>query len=188
MSFIGIVCDKKSANHVEKKLKKILKNNTIVIFNEENIENFKNIKFETIAILKNNTKIISKKEILKSIISKANYLIINEDEEINLELLQHLDANIITYGFNSKSTITASSVNEDELFICLQRTILDINGEVLEPQEISVLRENLKINTDIIMGIETILLLYNVKSIDTKRIDKVKFKKNCKNCNLDIFK
>ena len=74
--------------------------------------------------------------------------------------------NVITIGFNSKSTITASSV-EENLLICLQRKIENINREVLEPQEIIVKIENKKLSTTHhnLMGIAGILLIYGKKEI-----------------------
>ena len=42
---------------------------------------------------------------------------------------------IITYGLNAKSCITASSIKEDSILICIQRAISTINGDLLREQE-----------------------------------------------------
>lgn len=163
MSFIGIICESKNENYMNQNLTKNLKNETIIFLKEENIENLKNIKFQTIIIMSNNEKIFLKKDILKNIIGKAKYLIINADEEINLSILENMNINVITYGFNSKSTITTSSVKEDEILLCIQRSIKDVLGNEIEPQEIIVKRANIRLETNVIMCSATILLLYGEK-------------------------
>ena len=165
MSFIGIVCESRNENCVKQILSKRLKHNIIIFFNEENISNLKNIKFETIIIMTNNNKIFDKKEIFKNIISKSKYVIMNADEELNLQLLEDISLNIITYGFNSKSTITASSVKEESVLLCVQRTIKDLNGLEVEPQEISIEKSNPYLATNVILCIATTLLVYGIQKI-----------------------
>lgn len=166
MSFIGVICESKNENYIKQVLTKKLRNETIIILNKENIENLKNIKYKTIVIFSNNDKILSKKELIKNIIEKANYLIINADEEINLDLLQNMKVNVITYGFNSKSTITASSVGDENIFLCIQRNMQDLNKNEIEPQEISIQKTTQKIDTNVIMGVATILLLHGQVEIN----------------------
>ncbi len=160
MAFVGVVCDNKNEHYIRRILEKELRNKTIIIFTEENIENLKNIKFETVAIFSNNYKILSKKAIVKNIISKVNYLIINADEKIDLNFLENVNLNVITYGFSSKSTITASSVKEEEILICIQRNIYNVNKIEVEPQEINIKTRN-KIDTNVIMGIVSLLIIYD---------------------------
>lgn len=166
MSFIGVICKTKNESYIEQILIKKLKENNIIIFTKENIENLKNIKFETILILSNNEEVLSKREIVKNIIKKAKYLVINFDEEINLDLLENMDLNVITFGFNSKSTITASSVRDDGILLCLQRNILLANENKIEPQEISIRKVEQKLPTNIMMGIATLLLLYGTNEFE----------------------
>lgn len=160
MSFIGVICKTKNESYIEEILANKLKENSIIIFTKKNIENLKNITFETVLILSNNEQVLSKKEIVKNIIKKAKYLVINSDEEINLNLLENMDLNVITFGFNSKSTITASSVKDENILLCIQRNVLSINRNIIEPQEISIRKVEQKLPTNIIMGVATILLLY----------------------------
>lgn len=166
MSFIGVICKTKNENYIGQILTKKLKENNIIVFTKENIENLKNIKFETILILSNNEEVLSKREIVKNIIKKAKYLVINFDEEINLDLLENIDLNVITFGFNSKSTITASSVRDDGILLCLQRNILLANENKIEPQEISIRKVEQKLPTNIMMGIATLLLLYGTNEFE----------------------
>ena len=140
MAFIGIISDSQS----EKQLKRILdarlnnisKEHTIIVINDKSIENIKNIKFETILVM-DLKRVKTRENILNELFKNLKYLVINADMEDSLDVVNNMKLNIITFGFNSKSTITASSV-EEEFLICLQRKIIDINGKVLEPQEIEV--------------------------------------------------
>lgn len=155
MSFIGIVAYENIENCIDKKLEKELNVNREKIFDikEKNIENIKNISFETIIIARE----FNNKEILKRIIEKANYLIVNSDIKENLDMLLNMKATIITYGFNSKATITASSVQDEEMIICVQRTMQTIKGKIIEPQEFIV---PIYENVECTMSIITTLLLY----------------------------
>lgn len=164
MAFVGIVCETKYENQIRLKLEKELEKN-IIILTQENIENFKNVTFEMIAVFSNHNVMEKKKEVLKSIIEKTKYLIMNADEFINLELMNNLDLQVITYGFNSKSTVTASSVKEEEIFICIQREIKNIQNKKIELQDILVKNVSKNTNTNIIIGIATILLIYGIREI-----------------------
>lgn len=75
-----------------------------------------------------------------TIIKKLNdkgYLVIDIDDDNYMELLQGVNAYLLTYGLNSKATITMSSINDknNKLSICQQRTIRTFSGKVVEPQE-----------------------------------------------------
>lgn len=160
MSFIGVICKTKNESYIKEILANKLKGNTTIVFTKENIENLRNITFETILILSNNEEVLSKRVIVKDIIKKAKYLVINSDEEISLNSLENIDLNVITFGFNSKSTITVSSVRDEGILLCIQRNMLLASGDKIEPQEISIRKVEQKIPTNIMMGIATLLLLY----------------------------
>lgn len=168
MTFIGIIIDENKGKYIEKVLNKYLEHQYKVIFiNESNIENIKNIRFDTILIIKNNYKLFKENNTLRQIIQNAKYLIINSDMENNLKILNNLSANVITYGFNSKASITASSVTNDYILLCVQRNMQTINGSIIENQEIKVnfdesITEYLP---DDIMGIVTLLLIYDKKDV-----------------------
>ncbi|MCL2500475.1 MAG: hypothetical protein FWE90_09080 [Defluviitaleaceae bacterium] len=78
--------------------------------------------------------------ILSDLISSLtcdDYLVINAD---NVEIFASLGQNqakVITYGFNPRACITASSVTEDGLQLCIQRSFVDIEGVTRPPQEFS---------------------------------------------------
>lgn len=161
MIFIGIVTDTKSESYI----KKIQNNNDIfnkyhiIFIKEKSIENIKNIKFQTIII----NREFGAEDSLNKLIAKAEYLIINEDINASISLLNDVNSNIITYGYNSKSTITMSSVTEDSIQICVQRNILSKQNEI-EQQEISLAKEAESEIYDIMLLI-SMLLIYNKNDI-----------------------
>lgn len=161
MPFIGIISDSKSEKLIKNVLRNKLNNNiNIIIINNKSIDNFKNIKFETVLIAGNNSILSLYKETLEKIISSSKFLILNADINIELEIYKDSKLNVITYGFNSKATITASSV-EEEILLCVQRTIRDINQRLIDQQEIKIsFFDNIGISTDNLIGIATIALIY----------------------------
>lgn len=97
------------------------------------IENFKNIRFDIILI--SNLKNYNKNSNFKKILSNSYISVINTDIKDNLKVLDNLNGMVITYGFNPKATVTASSVNDDNIAICIQRVIEDMKGKEIEPIE-----------------------------------------------------
>ena len=143
MFFIGIVSEEKNEKHIKDILKQKIENENVVFINEKNIENIKNIKFKIIVLNKG----IDNKNI-KNILLNAEYLILNSDINVKIDLIENLDLKVITYGFNSKSTVTASSVTEEEMLICVQRNIINIKGKKIEPQEIKIEKDIMLDNYD----------------------------------------
>lgn len=154
MCFIGIVTDTKSEGNLKKMLKKnnILNKNKIIFIRENNINNIKSICFDTIVINKKFNKV----DELNQILSNCKNLIINID--IELDKLNVVNANVITYGFNSKSTITISSILEDEVLLCIQRNINSNYGKI-EIQEFKIETEEVHNVYDLII-IATLFLMY----------------------------
>lgn len=134
MFFVGVITSPKNENFVKNELSKIIPNNNIIFINDRNIMNIKNIKFEVIVI---DDEINNEKE-LRKIISDAKIIILNSDIKMNFEILSNLKLTIITYGFNSKSTFTVSSIQENHIIICLQRNICNNKGIEIEPQEYNI--------------------------------------------------
>ena len=168
MAFIGIIADNKYQMNLKKALDNLLnklnKEHTIIAIDKTSISNIKNIRFETILVL-GIEDVKGQEEILNELFKNSKYLAINADMSHGLEIINNMKLNIITFGFNSKSTITASSVEENFL-ICLQRKIIDINKKTLEPQELQLkipYRRMLN-NSHNLMGIASILLIYGKKT------------------------
>lgn len=165
MSFIGIITGQKNSVYAKNMIEKNLKNKnvTVIVINDKNIENIRNIKFETIIM----TEEIKKEEYLKKILRNTKYLIINADMRYNVSILKDIEIVAISYGFNHKSTVTISSIEEDNILVCIQRNMLDINGHLIESQELSIKTEskdkNLKIDTT--MGLIIAILIYGQRNI-----------------------
>ena len=67
--------------------------------------------------------------------NRENYLVVNADDKGIFPYLQSRPARIITYGFNNKACITASSVTDDALHVCIQRAFVALDGGMRELQE-----------------------------------------------------
>lgn len=158
MPFIGIITDEKSENYIRREIIKNLKlsESNVLFIKEKSVENIKNIKFETIIFARK----FKNMEVLNKIIENAKNLIINTDIIKNIEQFEKLNINIITYGFNSKAKITASSVEEDERLICVKEDIKTINNKIIEPEEIKI-QESEDVKN--IMAVVAILLIYEKK-------------------------
>ena len=158
MSLIGILADNNYENYLKKDFKEEIDNSQIFFLKEDSVENLKNIKFQTILIGK---KINEHRKIIKEIAKKAEYLIVNTDITDNLSFLNDLQVQLITYGFNSKATITASSIDDNKIIVCLQRAITNAHGKQIEPQEFEMDFSN-EISSYTAMEITSLLLLYKM--------------------------
>lgn len=154
MPFIEIITDSKSQAQLNKVITKSMVNNCDILYiKDKNIENTKNIKLETLIL----NRSIENVDIRKKILENSKNIILNLD--LNAGIEQNLKTNIISYGYNSKSDITVSSVEDDQILICIQHTITSIYNRKIEPQEIKV---NIKsdINVYNIMIIIALTSLY----------------------------
>ena len=135
MLLIGIITDQKSENDIKKLLdnNNFLVENNVIFIKEKNIDNIKNVHFDTVVI----NKEFEKMDELNKLLVNAKNIIINIDTNIDNKDLNIVNSNLITYGFNSKSSITISSVTDDDVLIYLQRNIYNNYGEI-EVQEIKI--------------------------------------------------
>ena len=157
MAIIGIIAERDEEIFIKKYIERNIQEKATVLFLHENtIQNIKNILFETIIITRNFDNEILLKEILK----KVQYLVINSDLPNILKLLEGIDALIITYGFNPKATITASSVTKENMVICLQRDVENKRGQMIETQEIKI---ETKKDVYIMMACYAVYLMYHKK-------------------------
>ena len=120
----------------------------ILYIKEKNIDNIKNIKLETLVV----NKEIEDMEKISKIIENTKNVIINLD--FNKIEKQN---KFISYGYNSKSDITISSIDEDEALIYIQKEITSIFGRKIEPQEVKV-----KLKSDINIYNIMIIIALNV--------------------------
>lgn len=124
------------------------------------IENFKNIKFEILLI--SNLEKYKKTNNFEKVISNSSISLINADIKDNLKVLDNIKGRVITYGFNPKSTITASSVNEGYISIYIQRIIEDVNNKIIEPIEyVSNIGELENVEISDVLGVRVLEKLLN---------------------------
>jgi hypothetical protein len=134
MALIGILTEPKNKLYLQGELKK-RQLEKVFFLTENTILNMHNVKFDIFLLGK---KISKNQELVRTLAKGADYFIFNSDIKENLPLLEDLDLRIITYGYNQKATITASSVDENKMMICLQRGIENIKQKKIEPQEIEI--------------------------------------------------
>lgn len=181
MPFIEIITDQKSQAQLNKVITKKMVNNCDVLYiKEKNIENTKNIKLETLILNRKieNDEIINKiLENSKNAIvnmdlnidknlklasninnNKINNEITNKDLKTNNSTINKIKTNIITFGYNSKSDITVSSIEDEQILICIQNTITSIYNRKIEPQEI-------KVNVKPDMNIYNIMIIIALTSL-----------------------
>lgn len=162
MAFIGIVTESKAELQIRQNLKReferINVKKTIIIINKNSIKNLFNVKFEFLIIDRN---IFSNNDDLVRIILNSDRIIVNADYDENLEAIKSLKLNVITYGLNSKATLTLSSVCDKETMITLQRAIKNSKKELIEPQEIKISGNNFSKNLYIEMILAIFLIIFD---------------------------
>lgn len=136
MAVIGIITKSNNIIEIEKTIEKYgIHEKNIVVITKHTIENIKNVKFDIIIIFDQ----IEDDDILKKILDSSKYLIINTDFKENMKLLNMAeDQYVITFGFNSRATITIISNENDEIILDLQREIENLEKKKIESQEIKL--------------------------------------------------
>lgn len=132
MIYIGFISKNKNVELVKE-----LTDSSVQAVNIREKEDIKDKKIDILVL----EDLILEKEIINEIIKNVEYLII-QDNINDLELQLDKEINIITFGFNHKSTVTVSSVTEDNIVICIQRTINNIKNNAIEPKEIIIKNTN----------------------------------------------
>ena len=142
MLFIGLITKKKDVQSIKKDIKE--KEIEIIEIKENNIENLKNNKFEEIIFLDDINLKENEYTFMKELIQNSKHLIINTDISINIlrKIGIEKPIKIITFGFNSKATITISSVKENKAIIFIQRDIMITEQKRIETQEKEIKLEN----------------------------------------------
>lgn len=157
MPVIGIISKNENIIEIEENLIKYgINEKNIIIINEQNIANVCNVKFDILIIYEE----ITTTNVLKDIINNTKYIILNNDFKNNLVLDNNYEVYVITYGFNSKSTIMIISNENDEIILEIQREIEDLKKRKIDVQEIKFEKKLSKkhIYEEIAFKILTILL------------------------------
>ncbi|RKD27324.1 hypothetical protein SAMN02745883_01716 [Caminicella sporogenes DSM 14501] len=113
------------------------------------------------------------KKVFYENLSKNATVIINSDKKNEINIFKYLNEKIvITYGLNTKSTLTASSIHDEDSFICcLQRGLTSFSGKEIEPFEFPIrLFCSEKIDVYKILPIIALSLMYDVKIEDVQKL------------------
>ena len=73
-------------------------------------------------------------------LKNTDFLLVNSDNNAVFPFLtQNINnAKVITYGFNTKASITVSGISENAMQVCVQRGFNGAGGQFCEPREFSV--------------------------------------------------
>lgn len=174
MTFLGVATGGKDEDYIINNIERNLKDKDVKVIsiNNNSIKNIKNVRFETILmddiLIEDNKNLNSRenRELLKKIIKNSKNIILNSDILENLEMVKNLNLSLITYGFNSKATITMSSLEDDSMLVCLQRNIKVIDGSIIEQQEIKMKLQDRsgRMNNTKRLGLVATNIFYNGKA------------------------
>ena len=161
MAFIGIFTDPKNETYTRNILDKDFssQHEQVLFINNDNINNVKNIRFET--ILFDTEQFIDECSLMK-LLSYSKCFIYNYDNDNNIEKYKKMDLQLITFGFNPKSTVTISSVTDENILMCIQKKLYGMNNKLIEPQEIKInINKNKKITPNTMIGLQTLRVIYS---------------------------
>ena len=160
MPFIGIFAKENDNNFIKNEINKNSETNKfeIININSKSLENLKNIKFDIFVIKENISELINSSNYIKNIINNSNYIILNTD--LNNEALITRKERIITYGFNTNSDISVSSIKDENIMICVQNKIKSMNEKIIEEQEVII-----KVKRHNINKLYNIMVVFTVLSI-----------------------
>lgn len=129
---IGLISKNKNIELVKE-----LNETNVQAINIKKEEDLNNVKLDILVL----EDLFLDKEFINNIIHDVKYLII-QDNIKDIELYLDKEINIITFGFNHKSTVTVSSVTQETILIYIQRTIKNINNKVIRPKECVIKNTN----------------------------------------------
>lgn len=133
-------------------INELIEYNKIAIVNEENVKKYINEEIDMLII---EDEIVQSKY-LEQLCNHSKYILLQDNVNLNIKLEKN--SNVITFGFNHKSTVTVSSISEEKIVICVQREIKSFKNKSIEPQELTIKNEeeydiNIKIIKKIIQEI-----------------------------------
>lgn len=160
MPLVGIIAKKRDFKAIKKEMQKY--NIELIQINKESIKNVTKIFFEEIIILEDINLMPNEYEFMNEVVSKTKYLIINADIELNIFRYIKMEnpVKVVTFGFNSKATISISSVNDEKIIVCLQRNLKKIDNTIIESQE-----KEIKIFQDTDKKVHNKLVVFIIKEL-----------------------
>lgn len=164
MHFIGIFSNYSEYELIKRNIIKIVKRKDLELIHisSKNVENMKNIVFETIVLCNQENINDKQKNILNKLCSNCMFIIVNADVFCNTKIISNKKTNCISYGLNQKSTITISSIQEDKAILSIQRNINNLEQSTIEMGEMEIDVKQYKPNQiENILAIFTIYLIYS---------------------------
>ena len=164
MHFIGIFSNHSEYEMIRQNIIKIVNRKDLELINisSKNIENMKNIVFETIVLCHKENMNDEQKNVLNKLCSNCMFVIINADVFCNTKVISNKKTNCISYGLNQKSTITISSIQEEKAILSIQRNINNLEQKTIEMGEMGIdLKKYNPNQIENILAIFTIYLIYD---------------------------
>ena len=164
MHFIGIFSNHSEYEMIKQNIIKIVnrKDLEFIHISSKNIENMKNIVFETIVLCHQENMNDEQKSILNKLCSNCMFIVVNADAFCKTKTICNKKTNCISYGLNQKSTITISSIQEDKAILSIQRNINNLEQKTIEMGEMEIDVKQYKPNQiENILAIFTIYLIYS---------------------------
>ena len=137
MAFVGIIANDRDFKNIRKTFSKkdISKSVSLIEINENNIENLRNISFETLIFCRQLECDNLDLSYLDKICKNLSYLVINSDFNLHIPFSINESCSVITFGLDQKATITISSISENGFVLSLQKNIMKSNKEIYEMEE-----------------------------------------------------
>lgn len=164
MHFIGIFSNYSEYEIIKQNIIKIVNRKDLELIHicPKNIENMKNIVFETIVLCHQENINEEQKSILNKLCGNSMFIVVNADAFCNTKILFNKKINCISYGLNQKSTITISSIQEDKAILSIQRNINNLEQKKIEMGEMEIDVKQYRTNQiENILAIFTIYLIYS---------------------------
>lgn len=157
MFFIGVITNRNSENNLKSIMKeREIEGSKIIFLNDSNVSNFKNVKFDSVVL----NEAVKNEGAFEKILENSKYILLNSDIHYRSNNLKDEKSKIITYGYNSKATVTISSVTDECYMIFIQDNIYKKdNIEDIQEIKFEKLRENINVYDSMIITIMN--LLYN---------------------------
>ena len=164
MHFIGIFSNHSEYEIIKQNIIKIVnrKDLELIHISSKNIQNMKNIVFETIVLCHQENINDEQKSILNKLCSNCMFIVVNADVFCKIKMICNKKTNCISYGLNQKSTITISSIQEDKAILSIQRNTNNLEQKTIEMGEIGVDLKKYKSNQiENLLAIFAIYLIYS---------------------------
>lgn len=113
-------------------INELIKIGNVMIITNENIYKYAKQKIDILIIEDE----IEESKDFKTLCNQAKFIMLQDS--VNLEVKLNQDITVVTFGFNHKSTVTISSIDNEKVIICVQRKIKGLKKQVVEPQEIVI--------------------------------------------------